>query len=138
MKKFVFILGLAALSFPAGLQAALIFSFDGLSAVGAAEGTALSITVLAKVTNDVDLQGLQMIAEVGGTREGLRDYAEVVGRERQAERDQAAFDAGLFGVPAYLVDDEMWFGREHLPRVAWLLGGRVGRAPDVAYRSFAP
>lgn len=66
MKKFVFILGLAALSFPAGLQAALIFSFDGLSAVSAAEGTALSITVLAKVTNDVDLQGLQMIAEVGG------------------------------------------------------------------------
>lgn len=42
----------------------------------------------------------------------------------------------MFGVPTYLVGDEMWFGREHLPRVAWLLGGAHGPAPDVAYTSF--
>lgn len=30
----------------------------------------------------------------------------------------------------------MWFGREHLPRVAWLLAGGQGPPPDVANRSF--
>jgi 2-hydroxychromene-2-carboxylate isomerase len=50
--------------------------------------------------------------------------------------NRAAFDAGVFGVPTYLVGDEMWFGREHLPRVAWLLGGAHGPAPEVANRSF--
>ena len=44
--------------------------------------------------------------------------------------------AGVYGVPTYLVEDEMWFGREHLPRVAWILGGRQGPPPDVANRSF--
>ena len=53
------------------------------------------------------------------------------------ETNRAAFDAGVYGVPTYLVEDEMWFGREHLPRVAWILGGRKGPPPDVANRSFA-
>jgi 2-hydroxychromene-2-carboxylate isomerase len=42
--------------------------------------------------------------------------------------------AGLFGVPTYVVEGRPWFGREHLPTVAWLLGGRRGPAPDIAYR----
>lgn len=72
-------------------------------------------------------------AEVGG-------FAAFVEGEGRAEHDainEAAFEAGVFGVPSYLVGDERWFGREHLPRVAWLLGGREGPAPDVANRSFA-
>ncbi len=68
--------------------------------------------------------------------DGFGAWAEGPGREAHDEVNRAAFDAGVFGVPTYLVDDEMWFGREHLPRVAWLLGGRSGAAPDVANRSF--
>jgi hypothetical protein len=34
------------------------------------------------------------------------------------------------------VDGELFFGREHLPRVRWLLGGKRGAPPDVAYRHF--
>jgi len=67
---------------------------------------------------------------------GFRDWAEGPGRAEHDRTNQAAFDAGVYGVPTYLVDDEMWFGREHLPRVAWLLGGRNGPAPDVANRGF--
>ena len=48
----------------------------------------------------------------------------------------AGFDTGVFGVPTYLVEDEMWFGREHLPRVQWLLCGRSGQPGDVENRSF--
>ena len=53
-----------------------------------------------------------------------------------AEYTEAHDKYGVFGVPTYLVGDELWFGREHLPRVAWLLGGAEGTAPDVANRSF--
>jgi len=68
---------------------------------------------------------------------GFRDFAAGPGREAHDALNRAAFDAGIFGVPTYLVGDEMWFGREHLPRVAWLLGGARGAAPDVANRAFA-
>jgi 2-hydroxychromene-2-carboxylate isomerase len=83
-----------------------------------------SVLERALVESDVDVAG-------------FRDWAEGPGRELHDETNRAAFDAGVYGVPTYLVEDEMWFGREHLPRVAWILGGRDGPAPDVANRSFA-
>ncbi len=76
------------------------------------------------------------LAQAGVPTDGFTDYASGEGREEIVTTCEAAFDAGVFGVPTYLVDDEAWFGREHLPRVAWLLGGREGPAPDVANRSF--
>jgi len=74
---------------------------------------------------------------VGAETRGLRAFCDGAGGEEIDEINRRAFDAGVFGVPTYLVGEEMWFGREHLPRVAWLLGGRRGDAPDVANRSFA-
>jgi 2-hydroxychromene-2-carboxylate isomerase len=68
--------------------------------------------------------------------EGFRVFARGPGRAEHDELNTAAFGAGVFGVPTYLVGDEMWFGRQHLPRVSWLLGGARGTAPDVANRSF--
>jgi 2-hydroxychromene-2-carboxylate isomerase len=76
------------------------------------------------------------LARVGATVEGFRAFADGPGRVALAASNQHAFDAGVFGVPTYLVGDEMWFGREHLPRVAWLLSGKPGAAPDVANRTF--
>jgi len=52
------------------------------------------------------------------------------------ELQRAIFDAGIFGVPGYVVEGEYYWGREHLPRVQWILAGRRGPAPDVAYRHF--
>jgi 2-hydroxychromene-2-carboxylate isomerase len=72
----------------------------------------------------------------GAEVDGFRAYATGAGRVAHDALNRDAFDAGVFGVPTYLVGDEMWFGREHLPRVAWLLGGRSGPAPDVANRAF--
>jgi 2-hydroxychromene-2-carboxylate isomerase len=77
------------------------------------------------------------LGRAGVTTEGFREFAAGEGREEHDASNTAAFDAGVFGVPTYLVEDELWFGREHLPRVEWLLGGRRGPAPDVANRSFA-
>ena len=77
------------------------------------------------------------LADAGIEISGFRDWADGPGRTLHDETNRAAFDAGVYGVPTYLVEDEMWFGREHLPRVAWILGGREGPPPDVANRSFA-
>ena len=42
------------------------------------------------------------------------------------------FDAGMYGVPTYVVEGEVFFGREHLPYIRWLLSGKAGEAPDIA------
>ena len=68
--------------------------------------------------------------------EGFRDYLAGEGRAEHDAINEAAFAAGVYGVPTYLVEDEAWFGREHLPRVDWILRGRKGPAPEVANRRF--
>jgi 2-hydroxychromene-2-carboxylate isomerase len=69
----------------------------------------------------------------------VRGFASFLAGEGRVEHDAmqpAIFDAGIFGVPTYVIEREIYFGREHLPRVRWILGGRRGPAPDVAYRRF--
>jgi 2-hydroxychromene-2-carboxylate isomerase len=89
---------------------------------------------------ELDIEDLgvleRSLAEAGLETLGFRDWAQGPGRELHDRTQQAAFDAGVFGVPTYLVEDEMWFGREHLPRIAWILAGRRGPAPDVANQGF--
>jgi len=68
---------------------------------------------------------------------GFAAYLAGPGRTLHDEIQQQAFDAGIFGVPTYIVEEEMFFGREHLPMVRWILQGRQGRAPDVTYQHFA-
>jgi 2-hydroxychromene-2-carboxylate isomerase len=77
-----------------------------------------------------------VLRDAGIPTDGFREFTAGPGRAEHDEINAASFAAGIFGVPTYLVDDEIWFGREHLPRVRWLLSGRQGPAPDVANRSF--
>ena len=78
-----------------------------------------------------------VLRDAGLSIDGFRVFAMGDGRREHDLSNESAFDAGVFGVPTYLVADELWFGREHLPRVAWSLGERRGARPDVANRSFA-
>lgn len=80
------------------------------------------------------LEAVLARAEIDAT--GFRDWARGEGRQLHDRSNAEAFDAGVYGVPTYLVEDEVWFGREHLPRIEWILLGRAGRAPEVANRSF--
>jgi 2-hydroxychromene-2-carboxylate isomerase len=68
--------------------------------------------------------------------DGFAEFVSGEGRREHDETNEAAFAAGVFGVPTYLAGDEKWFGREHLPRVAWLLAGAKGASPEVENRSF--
>lgn len=38
-------------------------------------------------------------------------------------------ERGLFGTPAYVLEDEVFLGRQHLPMIRWILQGRVGPGP---------
>ena len=79
----------------------------------------------------------RMLAEAEIKTGGFLDYLSGEGRAEHDAMNEAAFAAGVYGVPTYLVEDEAWFGREHLPRVEWILEGREGTAPPVENRSFA-
>jgi 2-hydroxychromene-2-carboxylate isomerase len=87
---------------------------------------------------DLDIENIAVIesvlAQAGAPTRGFRDYASAEGRELHDHIQRTAFDAGIFGVPTYVIDGEMFFGREHLPRIRWMLTGRVGAPPDVAYQ----
>jgi len=75
----------------------------------------------------------RVLADAGADPRGFREHALGDGRARYDEMQRRIFDAGIFGVPGYVLEGEYYFGREHLPRIRWILSGRVGRAPDVAY-----
>ncbi len=77
-----------------------------------------------------------VLAEAGAPTAGFLADALGPGRARYDEMQRQIFAAGIFGVPGYVVEGEYYWGREHLPRIRWILRGRHGPAPDVAYRHF--
>jgi 2-hydroxychromene-2-carboxylate isomerase len=76
------------------------------------------------------------LREAGAGDAGFEAFQAGPGRVEHDAMQAAIFDAGIFGVPSYVVAGELFFGREHLPRVRWLLSGKRGAPPDVAYRRF--
>lgn len=75
----------------------------------------------------------QTLAATGADTAGFDTYARGPGAAENQELQQAAFAAGIFGVPSYVVQGQLYFGREHLPRIRWHLAGEQGPAPDIAY-----
>ena len=78
----------------------------------------------------------RMLEQAGADVRGFAEFSTGEGRAEHDAMQPAIFDAGIFGVPTYVVEREIYFGREHLPRIRWILGGRRGPAPDIAYRHF--
>ena len=74
-----------------------------------------------------------VLAAAGAEVSLFETYLQGEGRRLHDRMQQAIFDAGIFGVPSYVVGGEMFFGRENLPLVRWLLSGQSGVTPDVAY-----
>ena len=90
---------------------------------------------------DLDIENASVIHEklvqAGAETTGFTDY--LVGQGRaDHDRDQMdIFDAGIFGVPSFVIEEEIFFGREHLPRIEWILSGRKGKPPDIAYQNIS-
>ncbi len=73
------------------------------------------------------------LTEAGVDVVGFDAYLDGDGRVEHDELQENILDAGYFGVPTLVIDDEVYFGREHLPEIRWHLGGRKGNRPDIAY-----
>jgi len=62
------------------------------------------------------------LTEAGADGAGFADYAET-GRAEVAAISRAAEAQGVFGVPSFVLDGELFWGREHLPDIRELLAG---------------
>jgi len=58
--------------------------------------------------------------EAWAAHEGIREMQRVAGALREA---------GVQLAPSYLVGDELFVGRQHLPMIRWILEGRTGQPP---------
>ena len=75
---------------------------------------------------DLDIESVEALADVlaqaGANTAEFFAFVEGDGRQRLAAIQQEAEAAGVFGVPSYLLDDgDLYWGREHLPRIRELL-----------------
>ena len=75
---------------------------------------------------------VDLLTEAGAEVDGFLDYIEGPGRVAHDELQDALHPAGIFGVPTYVVKQELFFGREHLPLIKKLLSAPDGGAPDVS------
>ena len=66
---------------------------------------------------------------------GFADFAGGKGEGRAAHDalQEQLHPAGIYGVPSFVFEGKVLFGREHLPYISWHLDGRKGAAPDMAY-----
>ena len=76
--------------------------------------------------------GKQIAALVDSVDAKGDSFLEWSGREGPSIAAALAADLqerGLFQVPAYLVGEEVFYGRQHLPMIRWILAGRSGPIP---------
>ena len=76
--------------------------------------------------------GEQVAALVDSVNAKGDSFLEWSGREGPLVASRLAAELqerGLFQVPAYLVEEEVFYGRQHLPMIRWILAGRSGPIP---------
>lgn len=80
----------------------------------------------------LDIEDVAVIAavlsEAGAPGADFPAYAEA-GRQEVAAISRAAEEAGVFGVPSFVIDGELFWGREHLADIEAMLTPRM-LAPD--------
>jgi 2-hydroxychromene-2-carboxylate isomerase len=68
----------------------------------------------------------EVLAQAGANTTEFLAFVEGEGRQRLEAIQREAEAAGVFGVPSYLLDDgDLYWGREHLPRIRELLTAAV-------------
>ena len=74
------------------------------------------------------------LQQAGIPAAGFFEYQQGAGRAQHDAMQAGLHEQGIFGVPTYVIEGEVLFGREHLPWIRWKLGGAIGPAPDIAYK----
>jgi 2-hydroxychromene-2-carboxylate isomerase len=66
-----------------------------------------------------------VLAEVGADTTGFGAYLAGNGRQEHDMIREAAEAAGVFGVPSFLIEGELFWGREHLPDLRGMFAPRL-------------
>jgi 2-hydroxychromene-2-carboxylate isomerase len=57
------------------------------------------------------------LAEAGADTSGFADYLDGEGSRERTSIQRAAEESGVFGVPTFVIDGELYWGSEHLPDI---------------------
>jgi len=71
----------------------------------------------------------ELVARSGGDASAFTRWHEHAGLPASAALASELQVLGIFQVPAYLLDGEVFYGRQHLPMLRWILEGRPGTGP---------
>lgn len=69
------------------------------------------------------------LERVGAPSAGFEAWCGAGGPEHDRRVADDVRALGVPGAPAYLVGGEVFLGRQHLPMIRWILGGRCGPGP---------
>ncbi|UTW54370.1 DsbA family protein [Kordiimonas sp. SCSIO 12610] len=76
---------------------------------------------------------MECLEQAGVNSDGFEDYQADEGREIHDRLSEHFHNNGIYGVPTFVLDGEVLFGREHIPYIRWMLSGCKGEMPDIAY-----
>ena len=86
---------------------------------------------------ELDIEDITVVEDcleqAGVEAGGFADFAAGEGRDLHDELQPQFHPNGVYGVPTYVLGDDILFGREHIPYLRWALSGKNGPAPDIAY-----
>jgi 2-hydroxychromene-2-carboxylate isomerase len=95
--------------------------------------TYLSSVFRAYWSHGMDASSLEQAADhvagAGGDRTSFLSWAVDEGPAAAAALEADVRSLGLFQVPAYVIEGEVFHGRQHLPMIRWILQGRSGSPP---------
>ena len=86
---------------------------------------------------ELDIEDVAVVAAcitaAGVDADGFEAFQAGIGKAVHDQLQGQLHSNNIYGVPTYVVDGQILFGREHLPLVRWHLTGKQGDAPDIAY-----
>ena len=86
---------------------------------------------------ELDIEDVSVVAacltESGIDATGFDAFQQGEGRQQHDQLQSQLHDHGIYGVPTFVFDGTILFGREHLSFVRWHLSGGQGSPPDIAY-----
>jgi len=81
----------------------------------------------------IDIEDDRAVASVlddaGVATNSWKGFASGAGRDECERIGRTLREGGVFDVPAYIVAGDVFFGRQHLPMIEWLLTGKRGEPP---------
>jgi 2-hydroxychromene-2-carboxylate isomerase len=71
----------------------------------------------------------ELLADRGCPTDGFAAHCQQTGPENLESARAVLIERGAFTTPTYLLDDEAYVGRQHLPMIRWRLTGSSGSPP---------